>query len=216
MDFPAYSTVLCRVVDGGNLQHPTTGEIFGGSDWKNESKRLEMGLLPLRIENPPVGAEATEWEIVDDPENPGGKLKKPVLTIRKESVPAGYMAVEYEEIPDVSGVCDLICKPAEIVPIPGYQEQEARRRVDELNQSVESELEKPFEYNGKTFLSTAQDRTHWMQIGIMLLLGAISEEKIPAVRLSDTEAYTFKNVEELKAFLVAAYSRELISVEIAL
>lgn len=61
--------------------HPITGEIYGRTDYDNSIKLAEIGAVSLREEMPNDGYIATEWEIIDDPENAGGKLRRPSSSI---------------------------------------------------------------------------------------------------------------------------------------
>jgi len=82
---PMYS-MLCeaKIVEGIRLVAPS-GEVYGGSDFRDTLKLAELQAVPLRTQEPAEGNRALGWEIVDDPENPpdppnlpwGGKLERP-------------------------------------------------------------------------------------------------------------------------------------------
>lgn len=61
--------------------HPTTGEVYGRSDWDNPQKRAEVGAVLLRESMPADGCTAESWEVVEDPETPGGMLRRPTREI---------------------------------------------------------------------------------------------------------------------------------------
>jgi len=102
MNFPFYSTVCEEIVyEGTKLVHPTTGEGYGGTDWGNSSKLSEIGAVPLRLVEEPPNYLLTGWEIVDDPENPGGKVRRPTgFPLRVEYPPEDYVATGWEIVDD--------------------------------------------------------------------------------------------------------------------
>jgi hypothetical protein len=102
MNFPFYSTVCEEIVyEGTKLVHPTTGEGYGKTDWDNSSKLSEIGAVPLRLVEEPPDYLLTGWEIVDDPENPGGKVRRPTgFPLRVEYPPEDYVATGWEIVDD--------------------------------------------------------------------------------------------------------------------
>ena len=65
---------------GYRYVHPDTGEVYGRTDYWDDSKLAEMGAAYLREELPATGYQADGWEIVDDPQNTGWKLRRPTST----------------------------------------------------------------------------------------------------------------------------------------
>ena len=54
--------------------HPTTREVYGGTDYDNPEKLAEIGAIPLTDEAPPSGYLADGWEIVAEE---GGYVRRP-------------------------------------------------------------------------------------------------------------------------------------------
>jgi len=75
---PATQTIIQSY--SARYTHPTTGEVYGGTDYDNADKLAELGAVPLRTEEAGVGFDVDTWEVVDDPDNIGGKLRRPLTT----------------------------------------------------------------------------------------------------------------------------------------
>jgi len=62
--------------------HPTTGIIYGGTDYDDAAKLAEIGAVPLTVESAPEGYRALTWETV---EVEGAWVQRPATT---EEIPA--------------------------------------------------------------------------------------------------------------------------------
>jgi hypothetical protein len=157
-----------------------------------------MGLVPLRIVVPEVG-EAVDWEIVDDPRNPGGKLKQATQTIRTALPPDGYQADGWEEVAD--DVCDLLKQPTETSIIPGYLDTLKASRIRAIDARTRELLTLGFEYDGHQFSMSDAAQKNWMLLFIGLLAGIVTEGNIPQASTQEEVSYTFENLSSLQAFL---------------
>jgi hypothetical protein len=77
---PATQTIIRTV--GERYVHPTTGEIYGGTDYSDPVKCAEIGAEPLAFEAAPDGYRALTWETV---QVEGGWVHRPATT---EAIPA--------------------------------------------------------------------------------------------------------------------------------
>ena len=55
--------------------HPTTGEVYGGTDYDDPAKLAEIGAVPLRDQGPAEGKVADGWEIVAEAD---GFVRRPL------------------------------------------------------------------------------------------------------------------------------------------
>lgn len=62
--------------------HPTSGEVYGGTDYNDAAKLAEIGAVPLTLESAPEGYRALTWETV---EVEGAWVHRPATT---EEIPA--------------------------------------------------------------------------------------------------------------------------------
>ena len=62
--------------------HPTSGEVYGGTDYDDAAKLAEIGAEPLTLESAPEGYRALTWETV---EVDGEWVHRPATT---EEIPA--------------------------------------------------------------------------------------------------------------------------------
>ena len=67
---------------GERYVHPTTGEVYGGTDYDNPTKLAEIGAEPITIEAVPEGYRALTWETV---QVDGAWVYRPATT---EEIPA--------------------------------------------------------------------------------------------------------------------------------
>jgi hypothetical protein len=205
VNFPAYSTVLNRVVNGGRLQHPTTGEIYGGTDWSSPDKCAEMGLVSLRIEQPATG-EAIDWEIVDDPENQGCKLKRPTTTLRTETVTdEGFEATGWETVVDDTEACDFVKRPIGTALISGYVDRLKAAKIAAIDARTAAAVTAGFTHDGHQFSMSAAAQANWQLLFLGVLSGKINDSNIAYIGAATKteEAYVFGTMLNLGAFLTA-------------
>jgi hypothetical protein len=58
--------------------HPTTGEVYGGTDYDSATKLSEIGAYPLAQQDPSPGYMAEGWEIIQDGD---GYLRRPTSEV---------------------------------------------------------------------------------------------------------------------------------------
>lgn len=96
---------------------PTTGIVYGKTDYDDPAKLAEIGAVPLRVMTPVAGLEVVEWVIKDDTLSiyAGAKVRRPVM-LRVEDPADGFDALTWEIVDDPAHPGDKLKRPLETTP----------------------------------------------------------------------------------------------------